>query len=137
MSVFDMTASVFWPALYVLIGVIITKTLFDRITRKTSLPLPPGPKGLPLLGNLTDLPTGTAPEYKHWLKHKDEYGPISSVTVLGQTMILIHDQKLAHELLVERANIHSGRPKLKFGFEMVGWNKPMAGQQCNATFKLY
>jgi cytochrome P450 len=137
MSVIDMTASVLWPALYLLVSVIITKTLFDWATKRKSLPLPPGPKGLPLLGNLTDLPTGTAPEFQHWLKHKDVYGPISSITVLGQTMILIHDRKLAHELLVERANIHSGRPKLKFGFEMVGWNQTMAGQQCNSTFKLY
>jgi len=37
-------------------------------------PLPPGPKGLPLLGNLNDLPKPGELEYKHWLKFKDEYG---------------------------------------------------------------
>ncbi|KER00066.1 hypothetical protein AUEXF2481DRAFT_31 [Aureobasidium subglaciale EXF-2481] len=84
-----------------------------------------------------DLPAGSTPEYQHWLTHKDVYGPISSITVLGQTMVLIHDRKQAHELLVERANIHSGRPKLKFGFDMVGWNNTMAGLQCNSIFKLY
>ncbi|KAI4727065.1 hypothetical protein E4T49_05178 [Aureobasidium sp. EXF-10728] len=137
MSVIDMTVSVLWPALYVLLGLILAKALYDWSRKRNSLPLPPGPKGLPLLGNLTDLPAGNVPEFQHWLTHKDAYGPISSVTVLGQTMILIHDAKIAHELLVERANIHSGRPKLKFGFDMVGWNKPMAGQQCDSVFKLY
>lgn len=118
---------------------IVTKTWFDWVAKRNDppLPLPPGPKGLPLLGNLADLPIGTAPEFQHWLKHKYEYEPISSVTVLGQTMVLIHDKELAHELLVERANIHSGRPKLKFGFEMVGWNNTMAVKQCNSIFKLY
>lgn len=137
MSVIDMATLPLWHVVYVLLGVFLTKALYDRSRKRTNQPLPPGPKGLPLLGNLTDLPTGSIPEYQHWLKHKDAYGPISSVTVLGQTMIMIHDAKIAHELLVERANIHSGRPKLKFGFDLVGWNKPMAGQQCNATFKLY
>ncbi|KAG9599913.1 putative cytochrome P450, partial [Aureobasidium melanogenum] len=137
MSVIYTTAAMLWPVVYVLLGLVLTKALYDWSRKRNNLPLPPGPRGLPLLGNLTDLPTGSVPEFQHWIKHKDVYGPISSVTVLGQTMILIHDAKIAHELLVERANLHSGRPKLKFGFDLVGWNRVMAGKQCNATFKLY
>lgn len=83
-----------------------------------NLPLPPGPKGLPLLGNINDLPPPDAKEYLHWLKHKDLYGPISSVTVFGQTMILLHDRKAAVELMEKRASVHSGRPKMTFGFDM-------------------
>ncbi|KAG9564067.1 putative cytochrome P450, partial [Aureobasidium melanogenum] len=137
MSVIDTTSAMLWPTVYVFLGVVLTKALYDWSRKGNKLPLPPGPRGLPLLGNLTDLPNGSIPEFQHWLKHKDAYGPLSSVTVLGQTMVLIHDAKIAHELLVERANIHSGRPKLKFGFDLVGWNRVMAGKQCNATFKLY
>ncbi len=37
-------------------------------------PLPPGPKGLPVLGNLNDLPKSGVLEAHHWLKHKDLYG---------------------------------------------------------------
>lgn len=36
--------------------------------------LPPGPKGLPIIGNLLDLPAGGTQEWQHWLKHKDLYG---------------------------------------------------------------
>lgn len=37
-------------------------------------PLPPGPKGLPLIGNITDLPPPGEVEARHWLKHKQLYG---------------------------------------------------------------
>lgn len=38
------------------------------------LPLPPGPKGLPVVGNVNDLPKPGVVEAHHWLKHKDLYG---------------------------------------------------------------
>lgn len=37
-------------------------------------PLPPGPKGLPIVGNLNDLPKPGEFEAHHWLKHKELYG---------------------------------------------------------------
>lgn len=83
-----------------------------------SPPLPPGPKGLPFVGNVSDLPPPGVPEYQHWLQHKERYGLLSSITVLGQTMIIIHDKEAAFELMEKRAQKHSGRPSMKFGMEM-------------------
>lgn len=57
-------------------------------------------------------------EWKHWLKHLAAYGPISSVTVLGRTIILIHDKQAALELMEKRASINSGRPTATFVMEM-------------------
>ena len=37
-------------------------------------PLPPGPKGFPILGNINDMPKSSVPEWEHWLQHKDLYG---------------------------------------------------------------
>lgn len=37
-------------------------------------PKPPGPKGLPLVGNLNDLPPPGVVEAHHWLTHKELYG---------------------------------------------------------------
>jgi hypothetical protein len=45
-----------------------------RRHKKSSLSLPPGPKGLPFLGNINDLPGSGVLEYHHWAKHKDLYG---------------------------------------------------------------
>lgn len=100
----------------VLIPAILAWAWLSR--RKNSMPLPPGPKGLPFIGNVMDLPPPGVPEYQHWLKHKEQYGPLSSVTVLGQTMLIIHDKRVAFELMEKRASKYSGRPNLKFGIEM-------------------
>lgn len=42
--------------------------------KSAKLPLPPGPKALPLLGNLKDMPTPGSPQWEHWAKHRDLYG---------------------------------------------------------------
>lgn len=86
--------------------------------KKNELPLPPGPKGLPLVGNLADLPKPGDLEYEHWLKHKDLYGPLSSITVLGNTFVIINDAKLAQKLLGERSELHSARPFMYFCCKM-------------------
>ncbi|RYC62135.1 hypothetical protein CHU98_g4072 [Xylaria longipes] len=100
-----------------LVGVVLTP-----VARKTKRgPLPPGPNGWPLVGNVTDLPRGGVREWEHWLKHKDLYGPISSVTALGTTIILLHSHELASELFEKRSAKYSTRTRLVFGCEMVGW----------------
>lgn len=52
---------------------------FKHITRP---PLPPGPKGKFLVGNLGDLPPPGQQEWKHWLRHKDAYGMLAIGTRL-------------------------------------------------------
>lgn len=95
----------------------VSKRLFlDR--KAASLPPPPGPKKLPVLGNITDLPVAGTPEYKHWLKHKDQYGPISSISALGLTMVIVHDKGMALDLLEKRGSTNSGRPPMKFAMDM-------------------
>ena len=45
-------------------------------------------------------------------------GPISSVTVFGQTIILLHDAQVAIDLLEKRSAKHSSRPPMVFSGEM-------------------
>ncbi|CAE7022126.1 hypothetical protein P3342_004979 [Pyrenophora teres f. teres] len=116
---------------------VLTLYILTRFLRpkKHDLPLPPGPKGVPLLGNIYDLPRPDILECHHWLKHKDLYGPISSITVLGQTFVIVSDTDIALELLSSRAAIYSGRPKMVFSGDMVGWTNTLAMHQPDATFK--
>ncbi|KAM0321851.1 hypothetical protein ACHAQA_009856 [Verticillium albo-atrum] len=100
-------------------------------------PLPPGPKPLPLVGNVQDFPPPNVPEFEHWLKHKDLYGPMSSVTILGTTLVLIHDKRMAHELLEQTASKTSGRPTMMFASEMCGYNKTVIFQGYTTTFRRY
>ncbi|KAL9563002.1 hypothetical protein ACKAV7_012744 [Fusarium commune] len=100
-------------------------------------PLPPGPKGLPLVGNLNDLPLPGVFEAHHWLKFKDLYGPISSITVMGQTIIIINNWKLASQLLDKRSAKHSSRPKIMMAGEMVGWENSLGFSPYNDRFRTH
>ncbi|KAK6529943.1 hypothetical protein TWF281_009093 [Arthrobotrys megalospora] len=99
--------------------------------------LPPGPKPLPILGNVRDFPPADVPEFEHWLKHKDQYGPISSVTAMGMTLVIIHDKKAAHDLLEQTASKTSGRPTMVFANELCGYESIVLCQGYNSTFRRY
>ncbi|KAI4616762.1 hypothetical protein J4E83_006342 [Alternaria metachromatica] len=76
-------------------------------------------------------------ECHHWLRHKDVYGPLSSVTVLGQTFIIINDPEIAFELLRDRSAIHSSRPSQTFSGDMVGWRHAIAMTPYSAEWKIH
>ncbi|KAL6787324.1 cytochrome P450 [Trichoderma sp. SZMC 28012] len=112
------------------------KLLLD-LRKAHGSPLPPGPKPLPILGNIADLPSAGVKDWEHWLKHKDCYGPISSVTVFGTTIIILNSSKAAIDLLDKRGSIYSGRPRLIFGLEMCGWSNLVSGQSYTPKFRAY
>ncbi|KAK4074870.1 uncharacterized protein Triagg1_5019 [Trichoderma aggressivum f. europaeum] len=100
-----------------------------------SLSLPPGPQGLPILGNILDLPPSGKPEFQHWLKFKDLYGPVSSMTVLGQTFVIIHDKQAADEIMGKMSLKTSNRPRSVFAFDLCGFQKFTSGRQYDADFR--
>ncbi|KAK6341966.1 hypothetical protein TWF730_001450 [Orbilia blumenaviensis] len=99
--------------------------------------LPPGPKPLPLLGNVRDFPPAGVPEFQHWLQHKHRYGPISSVTAMGMTLVIIHDKKAVQDLLEQSASKTSGRPKMIFANELCGYESIILCRGYNDTFRRY
>jgi hypothetical protein len=87
--------------------------------RKSSAPLPPGPKGLAILGNIKDLPPPGKPEHEHWINYRTSHGPITAFTVMGQTLIIMHDRRMVVELMEKRGSNYSGRPLMKFANELL------------------
>lgn len=110
---------------------------YRQSNRKNRRKLPPGPKPLPILGNIRDLPPDGVPEYQHWLKHKDLYGGVSSVTVLGMTLVLIHDRKAAQDLLEHAASKTSGRPTMIMANKLCGYESIAICQDYSPTFRRY
>ncbi|KAI1119073.1 putative cytochrome P450 oxidoreductase OrdA-like protein [Nemania sp. NC0429] len=104
------------------------------IFQRRPLPLPPGPKGLPFLGNIADFPPEGELEWEHWLKHKDTYGPISSVTTFGTTFILIHSPELALELLEKRSANYSNRQMVELS-SFAGFDKIVGFKQYGQTHR--
>ncbi|KAI0060062.1 cytochrome P450 [Artomyces pyxidatus] len=82
-----------------------------RLRRKPGLPFFPGPQGLPILGNLFDLPTETEwVTYRNWGKEFDS--DVVHAEVLGSHIVVINSAKVANELFEKRSSLYSDRPPL-------------------------
>ncbi|KAK7028945.1 hypothetical protein VNI00_014785 [Paramarasmius palmivorus] len=104
----------------------------QRIARRRRLPLPPGPRGYPIIGNITQLDTE-----RHWhtfVQWKKEYGrfavpplpftynrawkltvspgDIVHFRLFNQSVILLNTAKATGDLLDRRASNYSERPRL-------------------------
>ncbi|KAF9047143.1 cytochrome P450 [Hymenopellis radicata] len=72
-------------------------------------PLPPGPKGLPLIGNLLDFdPKHPWEKFAEW---HEAYGPIVRISLLGHNIVILNTVEAATELLEKRSLIYSDRPQ--------------------------
>ncbi|KAJ7689941.1 cytochrome P450 [Mycena rosella] len=98
---------------------IVTLLLFKSLYGKSSLPLPPGPPGLPIIGNALHLPIERQwVTFAAWAKI---YGDVMHVSALGQSIIILSSPQAVTELLERRSAIYSDRPSLIFGGELVGY----------------
>lgn len=81
----------------------------------------PGPRGLPILGNVLQNPLD-----REWLQYTawgKQFGNIFKLNLFRQNVIIINSRKVAVDLLEKRSAIYSDRPRLIMAGELVGWNK--------------
>lgn len=104
--------------LFVLLGILLYWFLLPK---NANHDLPPGPRPLPLVGNILDLPPPGRPEFQHWFQLKAKYGPISSVTVLGTTLVMLQSNEAIQEIMVKKLTKTSARPHLHFANELCGF----------------
>ncbi|EJD00220.1 uncharacterized protein FOMMEDRAFT_57915, partial [Fomitiporia mediterranea MF3/22] len=69
-----------------------------------------GPFGLPIVGNLFQLPGSDS--MKHFATWKTHYGPISSFRIFFRTFVVVNDFRVAVDIFERRSSIHSSRPEL-------------------------
>ncbi|KAI0715664.1 cytochrome P450 [Cerioporus squamosus] len=92
----------------------------DFVNRSQGRPLPPGPPGLPVIGNLLDFPDTSAP----WLGYRDlsrRYGDMTFLRVLNQFILVLGNADVAFDLLEKRSNIYSSRPESTM-VRLGGWD---------------
>ncbi|OSD02067.1 cytochrome P450 [Trametes coccinea BRFM310] len=94
-----------------LVLLIFARTLL--VTKSRRSPLPPGPKGLPLIGNIHQLSRDAWNKFTEW---KRTHGPVVHIKLFGQDVIVLNTLKAATDLLDKRAAIYSSRPQ----FYIVG-----------------
>ncbi|KAL1851749.1 hypothetical protein Daus18300_012434 [Diaporthe australafricana] len=104
----------YWILVLFLALAVFCRALHLRLTR---LPLPPGPPGLPILGNILDMPTTQS--FKQFHAWTQQYGPIFSLRAGKDTIIVLGDHATAHELLNKRSANYSHRPRLPMASELL------------------
>uniref|UniRef100_A0A0D6QS09 Cytochrome P450 n=1 Tax=Araucaria cunninghamii TaxID=56994 RepID=A0A0D6QS09_ARACU len=76
--------------------------------RNKTYQLPPGPSGWPIVGNLLQIANQTIQVYLQ--KLHQQYGPIYTVRLGSQPMIMVASHELAHEALIEKGSMFASRP---------------------------
>jgi hypothetical protein len=125
-------------------------TVYSR--RQKRFPVPPGPKGLPIVGNIFQFPRKKEWEvYAEWAKLYGQYssssfagllteviaGKIMSLHAFGSTIIIINDHETAIKLLDKRSLTYSDRPVMPMLTEAMGWKNTLGFSPYGERFKRY
>ncbi|KAI0642608.1 O-methylsterigmatocystin oxidoreductase [Trametes meyenii] len=93
---------------FTLVLLLVARLRRSRV--RSVLSLPPGPKPLPIIGNLLDMPTKRqAPILREMGK---KYGDITYLNVFGQPTLILNSHVAAVELLDHRSGNTSDRPRI-------------------------
>ncbi|KAG1878399.1 cytochrome P450 [Suillus tomentosus] len=114
------------------VGVYLVKQIF---VKKNPAPYPPGPRGLPLVGNLQDIPRD-----KSWLTFTEwgkKYGDISHINVLGMHIVVLNSVESAVEMLDKKSSIYSDRPVVPMTGELMGYGQTLAYLCYGERFRLF
>nr|VWO98258.1 Cytochrome P450 monooxygenase CYP52X1 [Ganoderma boninense] len=121
----NMTTLVFSQAMAELIIVAVIVSFSWMVFARRRWNLPPGPKQLPLVGNVFQI----SREYE-WLQYATwgkEYGPVLYLSFLGERVFVLNSQQAGVDILEKNMNVYSGRPRnMVMASELIGWNRAVA-----------
>lgn len=89
---------------------------------------PPGPPTLPIIGNLHLMPSKDA--YIQFKKWAEEYGPVYSLILGTQVMIVLSSDTAIKDLLDKRSAIYSSRPEMYVGSTLASGGMRMLLMVC-------
>ncbi|KAJ7841198.1 cytochrome P450 [Mycena olivaceomarginata] len=102
------------------LSLIVVRQLF----RKQRGILPPGPTGLPVIGNVLDMPAST--EWLTFAQWGKKWGGLCSVTLLGQPIVILNT-----------GPVFSTRPRLPMAGELVGYAQTLVLMPYGARFRTF
>ncbi|KZT41973.1 cytochrome P450 [Sistotremastrum suecicum HHB10207 ss-3] len=116
------------------VGLVAFKWIISRASSTHSkLPLPPGPKLAPIVGNLFQFPRELP-----WIKYREwglEYGDVVYLRAINRNIILINSHQAALDLLEHKSVIFSSRPHITFASDMCGFSKSLVLTPYNARMR--
>ncbi|KAF9800984.1 hypothetical protein IEO21_10235 [Rhodonia placenta] len=98
-----------------------TVLFYAKGTRRA--PLPPGPRGIPFFGNLFQV--DAMRPYPQYLKWAHKYGPVFSVNLGGQRIVVLNSSEAADELLMTRSKQYSSRESPHVAFDLMSDQQQM------------
>jgi hypothetical protein len=117
------------------LSAIVIARLVLSLVKRPSLPLLPGPKPAPLIGNIHQLPKSLQwLELYHWSK---KYGPVMHLSMGGQPLIILSTHQAAHDLLNRRSSRYSDRPRMVMAGELVTKGMHMLLRPYNDQYRLH
>ncbi|KAJ7690142.1 cytochrome P450 [Mycena rosella] len=123
------------PLIYALLCASAIALLFYFRVRRHSLPLPPGPRKLPLVGNLFSMPRHT--EWETFWKWSKEYdSDIIYLNAIGTSIVVLSSVEAAEDLLDKRSAIYSDRPAGHM-LELIGGYFMFALQRYGDTWRTH
>ncbi|KAJ3561433.1 hypothetical protein NP233_g10196 [Leucocoprinus birnbaumii] len=90
-----------------------------RVVNPNGLPLPPGPKGYPIIGNLFDLPI-----HKPWLAYSEmqkKHGDLVYLKVFGQGFLILGSLERTNDLFEKRSSNYSDRIHSPLILDLMEW----------------
>ncbi|KAI2606391.1 cytochrome P450 [Hypoxylon fragiforme] len=121
------------PSTIVVIAAVFA--LLYRLSRVGQRPkgYPPGPPTLPLIGNIHLMPKEKG--HLQFQKWAEEYGPVYSLMLGTQVMIVLSSDKAIKDLLDKRSGIYSSRPD-NYLANVVSGNLRMLLMEYNQTWRM-
>ncbi|KXN85117.1 O-methylsterigmatocystin oxidoreductase [Leucoagaricus sp. SymC.cos] len=99
---------------------LLWKLYLRRRDNPRGLPYPPGPKPLPLIGNLFDFARENESAAYLGMAHK--YGDLVFLSALGINVLIVNDFQTANELFEKRSSNYSDRHESPMINHLMGWD---------------
>ncbi|KAF8602798.1 cytochrome P450 [Ceratobasidium sp. AG-I] len=96
--------------------------LVNRLAQPSKLPLPPGPKSLPIVGHLFSMPRSDEPIAFAKMSKKLN-SDIIALNILGQTIVVLNSVAVTTELLDKRSATYSGRARIPVLSDVEFWKQ--------------